>query len=93
MNLDEVKLHYLSTCYILSSKSALKLYCSFKVTEKQRRKINKENEKQRQIEMQRYEKHCTFSSKDFRSSPLIVKRILVLLLSRCTFFTRLLGKG
>lgn len=93
MNLDEVKLHYLSTCYILLSKSALKLYCSFKVTEKQRRKINEENEKQRQIEMQRYEKHCTFSNKDFRSSPLIVKRILVLLLSRCTFFTRLLGKG
>lgn len=46
------------------------------MTEKQRQKINEENEKQRQIEMQRYEKHFTFSSNDFRSSPLIVKRIL-----------------
>lgn len=35
-------------------KTALKLYCSFKVTEKQRQKINDEKEKQRQIEMQRY---------------------------------------
>lgn len=56
MILDEVKLHYINVCacYILFSKSALKLYCSFKVTEIQRQKINEEKEKQKQIEMQRY---------------------------------------
>lgn len=56
MILDKVKLHYINVCacYILFTKSALKLYCSFKVTEKQRQKINEEKEKQKQIEMQRY---------------------------------------
>lgn len=54
MILYEVRLHYMCECYILFSKSALKLYCSFRVTEKQRQKMIDEKEKLRQIEMQRY---------------------------------------
>lgn len=54
MILDEVRLHYMCECDILFSKSASKLYCSFRVTEKQRQKINEEKENQRQIEMKRY---------------------------------------
>lgn len=68
-------------------KSALKLYCSFKVTEKQRQKINeeKDSEKQRQIEIERYIINVLVTHalvKVFIIFQLSCKRILLLHKSR-----------
>lgn len=49
-----MKLSYTSRRLLIVLKTVLKLYCSFKVTEKQRQKMIDEKEKQRQIEIQRY---------------------------------------
>lgn len=49
-----MKLSYTSRRLLIVLKTVLKLYCSFKVTEKQRQEMIDEKEKQRQIEIQRY---------------------------------------
>lgn len=72
----------LHACYILFSNfTALKLYGSFKVTEKQRQKINEEMEKQRQIEIQRYKNNVLVIIFYFYSSSLFCVKKTVIKLS------------